>query len=51
MQFRYDNAKHHPEIETYPHHKHTPEGIEPSKEPSIEDVLDEIEQIVVKGEE
>ena len=48
MQFRYDNTKHHPDISTYPHHKHTSSGIEPSKEPEISDVLSEIEKEVLK---
>lgn len=42
MIFRYDNAKHHPEIETFPHHKHTTENIEESNEPDLIDVLSEI---------
>jgi hypothetical protein len=25
MLFRYDNSPHHPEIDSHPHHKHTPE--------------------------
>lgn len=40
--FRYDNAPHHPEIETFPHHKHTPSGIEPTSEPSFANVMQEI---------
>ena len=43
MIFRYDNAKHHPEIDTSPHHKHTPEKIEKSIEPELIDVLSEIQ--------
>lgn len=43
MIFRYDNAKHHPEIETFPHHKHTNEMIEESNEPELIDVLTEIQ--------
>lgn len=27
MLFRYDNAPHHPEVDTYPHHKHTSDKI------------------------
>ena len=48
LNFRYDNAKHHPEIETHPHHKHTPSGIVPSEEPEIGDVLTEIEGNIKK---
>ena len=50
MKFRYDNAKHHPDIETFPHHKHTSDCIKPSNEPKIGDVLSEIERQVVKNE-
>lgn len=50
MQFRYDNTKHHPNISTFPHHKHTPNGIVESKEPEISDVLSEIESAVIKSE-
>ena len=45
--FRYDNAEHHPEIKTFPHHKHIPGAILESQEPEIKDVLSEIEPIVV----
>lgn len=41
---RYDNAKHHPEIKTFPHHKHTKEkGVIEAKEVSIAYVIKEIE--------
>ena len=50
MQFRYDNTKHHPNISTFPHHKHTQNGIVESKEPEISDVLSEIESVVIKSE-
>ena len=48
MIFRYDNAKHHPEIQTFPHHKHLANGTVKSDEPDIETVLYEIEKIVLK---
>ncbi len=48
MIFRYDNAEHHREIKTFPHHKHTTNGIVESKEPTLKQVLDEIEQIIVE---
>lgn len=37
----WDNAPHHPEISTHPHHKHiaTQEQIQPSEETNLEDVL------------
>lgn len=41
--FRYDNAQHHRELKTFPHHKHTEKGVEESKEPDLEIVLKEIE--------
>ncbi|OQX99209.1 MAG: hypothetical protein B6I24_03275 [Bacteroidetes bacterium 4572_128] len=40
--FRYDNAYHHPEIKTFPHHKHTKNAIEESSEPEIDNILFEI---------
>ncbi len=40
--FRYDNAQHHHDIETFPHHKHTTKNIENSKEPELKNVLNEI---------
>ena len=39
---RWDNAPHHPEISTHPHHKHAGEGIGPSARVSIEEVLAEL---------
>ena len=48
--FRYDNAPHHPEINTYPHHKHgvhprtCGEFIEPALPPHLADVLQEVDQ-------
>ena len=43
--FRYDNAPHHPEIQTFPHHKHTINSIMGSREPTLRDVLLEIAQL------
>ncbi len=31
--FRYDNAPHHPEVRTHPHHKHTPQGVVEAESP------------------
>ena len=39
---RWDNAPHHPEIPTHPHHKHEGERIGPSARVSGEDVLAEL---------
>lgn len=40
--FRYDNAPHHPELPTFPHHKHRGTAVEASLEPALHDVLLEI---------
>jgi hypothetical protein len=50
MIFRYDNAPHHPEVETHPHHKHTKgeERPRPSKEIGLPEVLAEIDQLLVR---
>lgn len=45
--FRYDNVKHHPEVKTFPHHKHTPTGLQECKEPNIGTVLSEIEKVIL----
>lgn len=46
--FRYDNADHHFDVSTYPHHKHdgSPENVIPSAPPILADVLDEIAQLI-----
>jgi hypothetical protein len=44
MVFRYDNAPHHKDISTFPHHKHEFETIKASEEPSLFDVLLEVAQ-------
>ena len=47
--FRYDNAPHHPNIITYPHHKHIGEKlIVPTDQPVIQQVLSEIEQYLLE---
>ncbi|MBL7117756.1 MAG: hypothetical protein ISS94_03100 [Candidatus Syntrophoarchaeum sp.] len=50
MVFRYDNAPHHPEVTTYPHHKHIrgEEKPKPSKEIGLRGVLLEIEEGIVR---
>lgn len=42
--FRYDNAAHHPEIITFPHHKHIgpQDRLAPAEQPSLSRVLAEI---------
>lgn len=46
--FRYDNAPHHPEIETHPHHKHvgSDENVIAAQPPDLSDVLNEIDEII-----
>jgi len=50
MVFRYDNAPHHPEILTFPHHKHVAdvrpksESIESATAPHLGEVLREIDR-------
>ena len=46
MIFRYNNAYHHPEIETFPHHKHLSGSIIKSTEPELIDILIEISAIL-----
>jgi hypothetical protein len=41
--FRYDNAPHHPELPTFPHHKHIDDRVEPCQEPDLQDILREID--------
>ncbi|MBF0210604.1 MAG: hypothetical protein HQK64_13245 [Desulfamplus sp.] len=43
--FRYDNAPHHADIKTFPHHKHEKDAIKSSLEPTLEDILMEIFRI------
>ena len=47
MQFRYDNAKHHPEIKTFPHHKHISNIVVKSEKPELFDVLAEIQDCIL----
>jgi hypothetical protein len=45
--FRYDNAPHHPEISSFPHHKHTPNEISESTAPSLKNIMNEISAIII----
>ena len=38
----WDNAPHHPDIDTFPHHKHGKEGVEPSKPMNARVVLERL---------
>ena len=46
--FRYDNAPHHPEINTHPHHKHSGERerLIAAEEPTLTNILKEIETLL-----
>jgi len=46
--FRYDNAPHHPEIFTHPHHKHIgpSDRLVPADQPTLGQVLAEIEGLL-----
>jgi len=47
MIFRYDNAPHHPEVPSHPHHKHLSDGrVVATKEQSLLDVLAEIASLI-----
>lgn len=46
--FRYDNAPHHPQVATFPHHKHQPSGVTECLEPGFEQALAEIEGHVLR---
>jgi len=49
--FRYDNAPHHPKIETHPHHKHvgSRNALSAAHEPNLSQVLDEIVAILKRN--
>jgi len=46
MIFRYDNAEHHKNIKTFPHHKHLENSVIESPEKNLFDVLLEIEAMI-----
>lgn len=48
--FRYDNAPHHPNIITYPHHKHVGSTVEPAQVPDLSEVLREIELLIFESD-
>ena len=49
MIFRYDNAPHHPGMDSFPHHKHTPDRVFSSSLPAIKDLLNEISAVILRG--
>ena len=36
--FRYDNAPHHKEVKSFPHHKHASDKVTDSKEPGLNEI-------------
>jgi len=48
--FRYDNAPHHKEVKTFPHHRHSPREITEGDEPDLYGVLMEITHFQRKQE-
>jgi hypothetical protein len=45
----WDNAPHHPEVETYPHHVHGRDGVYPSVVRTLAGVLDLLEAELFSG--
>lgn len=46
--FRYDNVPHHPEIETFPDHKHEGGRVIASHVPDLRQVVEEITNFIIK---
>jgi hypothetical protein len=46
--FRYDNAKHFPDLKTFPHHKHLPQNTIETEEPEMKQIGNEIEKMILK---
>jgi Family of unknown function (DUF6516) len=44
--FRYDDAPHHPEVDTFPHHKHVGDTVIASPRPHLLDVLEEMQRLL-----
>ena len=44
--FRYDNTRHFPALPTFPHHKHTPEGVVPVSEPDLQMIVAEVLDLI-----
>ncbi len=47
--FRYDNAPHHEQVSTHPHHKHVGAKILPAIEPEFRQVLDEVAALLLEA--
>jgi len=48
MVVRWDNAPHHPEVQSFPHHRHAGRTIEASKDMTVELVLAELQAMIGK---
>ena len=46
---RWDNAPHHREIRTFPHHVHTKDGVKESYSITLDDVLRKIKEDIEKS--
>lgn len=46
--FRYDNAEHHPEIPTYPYHKHLMGSVTPSKAMTLNEIIEEVLRLLLR---
>ena len=47
--FRYDNAPHHPDLPTFPHHKHVRKERLPATEPTLSQVVSEVSDMQSEG--
>jgi hypothetical protein len=45
LMVRWDNAPHHKNLKTYPHHKHTSQ-LEESTEVNLEDIVNQIDKVL-----
>lgn len=43
---RWDNAPHHRQVKTFPHHKHVKEAVLESKEVTVEEIIEELERMI-----
>ena len=46
---RYNNAPHHPDLPTFPHHKHVGKARLPATEPTLSQVLSEVSALLSEG--
>jgi len=46
--FRYDNAEHHPEIQTFPYHKHLEDSVLSSKAMVLTEVIEEVLRLLLR---